>query len=255
MSDGHLQPAAMLFRLAGVDDAVAAASIATIPALMDEANRSGAFSLPRIGNVLRPLKHPGEWRANLTKVVRPDGSAVDGTRSDDLIFCEIEGRRQVRLYWEFLRAKVPGFEKSYVVDVGPEVGIRELRRVSGRTTLQTDDIVQSRSFPDGIGVNGWPVERHTAAGIEWCFPVGRGYHQIPFGCLVPDGPANLLVAGRCIAASSEAQAAIRVSGPCFVTGQAAGTAAALALAHGITPGDVAPGLLQPALQADGVFLE
>ena len=130
--EGHLQPAAMLFRLAGVDDAVAAASLPGVPALMEEANRTGAYDLPRIGNVLRPLKHPGEWRTNLTKVLRPDGSAVDGTRSDDLIFCEIEGRRQVRQYWKFLRAKVAGFEKSYVVDVGPEIGIRESRRVAGQ---------------------------------------------------------------------------------------------------------------------------
>ncbi len=161
----------------------------------------------------------------------------------------------MRQYWEFLRAKVAGFEKSYVVDVGPEIGIRESRRVAGQYTLTVDDIESSRSFSDGIGVNGWPVERHTAAGIEWRFPVGRGYHQIPFRCLVPEGPGNLLVAGRCISAASDAQAAIRVSGPCFVTGQAAGTAAALALSRVVAPGAVAADVLQPALLAEGVFLE
>ncbi len=79
--EGHLQPAAMLFRLAGVDDAVAAASVPGVPALMEEANRTGAYDLPRIGNVLRPLKHPGEWRTNLTKVLRPDGPARGGRNS------------------------------------------------------------------------------------------------------------------------------------------------------------------------------
>jgi hypothetical protein len=175
---GHLQDPAMLFRLAGVDNAVAARSIPTIPALMQEAVRRGDFDLPRIGNVLRPMKHPGEWRANLTKVTR-SGPPLVGTDVEDLTYCEIEGRRQVRQYWEFLRARVPGFERSYIVDVGPEVGIRESRRIRGRYTLTAEDIVGAADFEDGVGVSGWPVEKHTAQGIDWRFPIGRGITSCP----------------------------------------------------------------------------
>ncbi len=250
---GFLQPPAMLFRLAGVDDKVAEASLPGIPKLMEEAKRTGEFDLPRIGNVLRRLKHPGEWRANLTQVTR-DGGVVDGTDADDLTFAEIEGRRQVRLYWQFLRSKVAGFERSYVVDVGPEIGIRETRRVKGRYTLLADDISSSRSFDDTLGVNGWPVEKHAGHGIEWLFPVGRGYNQMPYRCLLPFDVDNLLVAGRCISAEPDAQAAIRVSGPCFVTGQGAGTAAALALKQNVSPAALDTKKLCAQLQAEGVFL-
>ena len=250
---GHLQDPAMLFRLAGVDNALAAQSIPQIPELMEEAVRSRAFDLPRIGNVLRALKHPGEWRANLTKVTR-EGSSLSGTNVDDLTYSEIEGRRQVRQYWEFLRARVPGFEHSYIVDIGPEIGIRESRRISGQYRLTADDIVTAADFEDGVGVSGWPVEKHTASGIDWRFPIGRGYHQLPYRCLTPPGLSNLLVAGRCISAEPDAQAAIRVSGPCFVTGQGAGTAAALAVASGVPVHQIKSNDLQDALQRDGVFL-
>ena len=80
----------MLFRLAGVDNALAAQSIPQIPELMEEAVRSRAFDLPRIGNVLRALKHPGEWRANLTKVTR-EGSSLSGTNVDDLTYSRNRG--------------------------------------------------------------------------------------------------------------------------------------------------------------------
>jgi hypothetical protein len=250
---GGLQDPAMLFRLAGVDDAIAETWIDKIPAMMQEAKRSGEFDLPRISNVLRRLKHAGEWRTNLTKVTRP-GSPLNGTNVDDLTYCEIEGRRQAKLYWQFLRAKVPGFERCYIVDIGPEIGIRESRRIVGRYSLTADDIASSASFEDAVGVSGWPVEKHTAAGIEWRFPVGRGYHQLPYRALTPSGVANLLVAGRCISAEADAQAAIRVSGPCFVTGQGAGTAAALALRSGQAVHAISPAELQAKLEADGVFL-
>jgi hypothetical protein len=250
---GFLQPAAMLFRLAGVDDARAVESLPRVPEIMAEAKRRGEFDLPRIGNVLRRLKHAGEWRANLTKVTRPSGT-IDGTDVDDLTYGEIEGRRQVRLYWEFLRAKVPGFEKAYIVDVGPELGIRETRRVVGKYRLLTDDIIEARSFPDAVGVSGWPVEKHTPTGIEWKFPKGRGYHQLPYRCMQSPTIKNLLVAGRCIATEPDAQAAIRVSGPCFVTGQGAGTAAALAVRHTQDLDSIDASELHRALERDGVFL-
>ena len=250
---GYLQPPAMLFRLAGVDNARAAEALPRIPEMMAEAKRSGEFDLPRIGNVLRPLKHAGEWRANLTKITR-EGGVIDGTDVDDLTYAEIEGRRQVRLYWEFLRAKVPGFESAYIVDVGPEIGIRETRRLVGRYRLLADDIAESRSFTDALGVSGWPVEKHTSAGIEWKFPVDRGYHQLPYRCLQSAEVANLLVAGRCLSCEPDAQAAIRVSGPCFVTGQGAGTAAAISIGSSTAVASVDIAKLQQTLQSDGVFL-
>src|SRR5215204_5794170 len=82
----------------------------------------------------------------------------------------------------------------------------------------------------------------------------RGYCGLPYRMLVPRTVSNLLVAGRCAAMTHEGQSAARASGACFAMGQAAGTAAALALAAGTTPADVDVAALQRRLQRDGAFL-
>ena len=250
---GFVQAPSMLFRLAGVNDDVAAHSVKNLRKLMEEANASGAFALPRVTGVLRKQKHPGEWRANVTQVMQ-DGRPLDGTRLDDLIYGEVAGRRQVMLYWRFLRARVPGFENCYVVDIPAELAIRETRRICGRYTLTADDIVSAASFDDAIGVSGWPVERHTPKNVEWRFPEGRGYHQIPYRCLVARETPNLLFAGRCLSAQPDAQAAVRASGPCFVMGQAAGMAASMAAREDIDVSAVDVTRLQEKLKRDRVFL-
>ena len=83
---------------------------------------------------------------------------------------------------------------------------------------------------------------------------GRGYHQIPYGSLIPIGVDNLLVAGRCASATPEGQSSLRVSGPCFVMGQAAGTAANLAIETKTTPAAINTFELQNRLRNNGVFL-
>ena len=105
-----------------------------------------------------------------------------------------------------------------------------------------------------IGCNGWPLEQHVKGSAKWTFVQGRGYHQIPFAAAVPQGVDNLLVAGRCASTTQDGQASLRVSGPCFAMGQAAGTAAAMASHDGIKPGDVDIARLQDRLRHDGAFL-
>src|SRR5688500_19461407 len=81
-------------------------------------------------------------------------------------------------------------------------------------------------FLDAIGVNGWPVEAHVAGNVDFRLARGsRGFNQIPYRMLLPLNQENLLVAGRCASMTHDGQSSARVSGPCFVMGQAAGTAA------------------------------
>ena len=165
-------------------------------------------------------------------------------------------------YLRFLRERVPGFEDAYVLDIAPQLGIRETRRLVGEATVTGDDVTGCADVPDSIGVNGWPLELHVAGTVEWRWPEpgSRGYNQLPFRMLQPRRaqPAatrNLLVAGRCASMTHDGQSAARVSGACFVMGQAAGTAAALALRAGSdAAGSVDVGDLQRALAADGAFL-
>jgi hypothetical protein len=224
---------------------------------MEAAERAGEFRFPRKGAIVRPQKHSGEWRVNVTQLRNADGSAVDGTDAKSLSRAEAEGRRQVVEYLRFLRARVPGFEAAYVLDIAPQVGIRETRRLVGRYVLTREDVLGCASFEDSVGVNGWPVENHVAGDVKWEWPDlgSRGYNQLPFRMLVPrSGPANLLVAGRCASMTHGGQSAARVSGGCFVMGQAAGTACALALARGAPVGALPAEPLREMLARDGAFL-
>ncbi len=254
-ASGKLLYPTLMFRINNVDAARAAA--ADIPRLMQEAQARGEYRFPRKGVILRPQKHPGEWRANVTQLRNADGSAVDGTDALQLSAGEIEGRRQVSDYIRFLRERVAGFESSYVMDIAPQLGIRETRRVVGRTVLTAEDVLECRSFDDTVGVNAWPLERHVAGDVEWTWPpipASRGFNHLPYRMLVPHRVRNLLVAGRCASMTSEAHSAARVSGGCFVMGQAAGTAAHLALRERVDPAGVAADALQAQLERDGAYL-
>ena len=88
----------------------------------------------------------------MTRITR-SGKPIDGTDLDDLTFAEIEGRRQVQMYFRFLREWVPGFEKSYIIEAAPEVGIRETRRVMGQYVISEDDVLRGAEFEDTIGCN------------------------------------------------------------------------------------------------------
>jgi hypothetical protein len=251
----------MMFRLNGVDAAAAGEAWRTIPQLMDAAEKRGVV-FPRKGAIVRPQKNSVEWRVNVTQVRNAQGRAVDGTDAAELSAGEIEGRRQAIDFFKFLRSEAPGFANSYVVDIPPQLGVRETRRVTGRYQLTADDVLTCASFADTIGVNGWPIENHTAGDVVWRWPeipASRGFNHLPYRMLVPltgAGKAfdNLLVAGRCASMTHEGQSAARVSGGCFVMGQAAGTAAHLSLASNGVSADIPVEKLQETLARDGVYL-
>ncbi|HEX3097552.1 MAG TPA: FAD-dependent oxidoreductase [Usitatibacter sp.] len=258
---GRLLYPTLMFRVGNVDAAKAGEAWKSIPALMDAAEASGEFHFPRRGAIVRPQKHAYEWRVNVTQLRDAEGRAVDGTDAKSLSEAELEGRRQIVEYLRFLRAKVPGFENAYALDIAPQVGIRETRRLVGEYMLTAEDVLRCADFDDSIGVNGWPIENHVAGDVKWEWPEpgSRGYNQLPFRMLVPrrsvaGSAPNLLVAGRCASMTHGGQSAARVSGACFVMGQAAGTAAALALRAGTAIRDCQASSLQAALVADGTFL-
>ncbi|MGY8679883.1 FAD-dependent oxidoreductase [Bradyrhizobium sp. UFLA05-153] len=253
---GHPLYPSMMFRLNGIDPEKAGEAWRTIPQLMEKALAAGTHSFPRKSAIVRPLRHGIEWRVNFTQIAREDGHAVNGIEPDDLTRGEIEGRRQALAAFEFLRT-VPGFEKSYIVDLPPQLGIRETRRIIGGYQLSGEDVLACASFEDSIGVNGWPIEAHVPGDVVFTFPPipeSRGYNELPYRMLVPEGVDNLLVAGRCASMTHEGQSAARVSGACFVMGEAAGSAAALALSGNQIPRDIPVAKLQETLKQQGAFI-
>jgi len=250
-----LYPSTM-FRINGVDPQRAGRAWETIPGLMLEAEAQGRHRFPRKTPIVRPQKSGIEWRVNLTQLANLDGNALDGTDADQLTQAEVLGRKQIAGVAGFLR-EVPGFERSYIVDIAPQVGIRETRRVRGLYQLTERDVLDCASFDDTIGVNGWPLELHLKGDVEFRWPKipeSRGFNHLPYRMIVPPGMANLWIAGRCASMTHEAQSAARVTGACFVMGQAAGCAAALALSASTTSAQVDTAALQSRLQSQGAWL-
>ncbi|MEO7401829.1 MAG: FAD-dependent oxidoreductase, partial [Polaromonas sp.] len=254
-----------MFRVGHVDAARALAAVGDFKAINDlmvqsQARAPGRYRFPREGAILRPQKNPSEWRANVTQIRNAAGKAMDATDARQLSEGELEGRRQITEYFRFLRHEVPGFEQSAIVDIAPQVGIRETRRIQGLYALSGEDILSPARFDDAIGVNAWPMELHAEGRIDWQFPrnidasCGRAYNDLPWRMLLPGSVGNLLVAGRCASMTHEGQSAARASGGCFVMGQAAGTAASR-LRPGQVFSDIDVSQLQRQLKQDGVYFD
>jgi hypothetical protein len=252
---GNMLYPSTMFRINGVDPQKAGSAWDLLPKQMEEAEKAGR-RFPRKKPIIRPQPNPIEWRANLTQIKNPDGSAVSGIDARQLSYGEVQGRRQCWDVFQFIKEVTPGFDKAYIVEIAPQIGIRETRRVRGEYMLTVDDILECRDFDDSIGVNGWPVEAHEFGDVRFVFaPQGsRGFNQIPYRIIVPQKIENLFVVGRCASMTHEGQSSARVSGPCLIMGQAAGTAADLALSARVTPRRVDVAALQKKLESAGAFL-
>jgi hypothetical protein len=190
----------------------------------------------------------GEIIVNATHVMR-----VNPTDADQLTKADIEARMQILITIRFLRKYVPGFEECYLTSVAEAIGVRESRRILGEYVLTGDDILKGRRFSDVVAKNACFIDIHGPIGSlegQYFEPV-VGTYDIPYRCLIPKSIEHLLVSGRCISADHVAHSSIRSIPGCMVTGQAAGTAAALASKKGITPRQLNIKELQNALIAQG----
>jgi hypothetical protein len=256
-ADGHtmMYPSTM-FRVNNVDAVKAGDAWNHFGKWMDEASSQGR-KFARKTPIIRPQKNPSEWRANVTQLSNADGSPVDGTNAQEFSDAELTGRQQIVDFFEFLKTSAPGFEHSYILEIAPQVGIRETRRVIGHYQLTASDVLDCVGFDDSIGVNGWMIEEHIAGDVKFQWqdiPNCRGYNQLPYRMLLPKKIDNLLVAGRCASMTHMGQSAARVSGACFVMGQAAGTAAALAHQLTVPLGALNIERLQTQLKIDNALL-
>lgn len=194
----------------------------------------------------------GEVGLNTTRV-----AGVDGTNPRQLSDSMVTLSSQVEQGLRFYRKSLPGFERASLASIAPRVGVRETRRVVGEETLVADDVVGGRKRTDGIAKGSHHVDIHGEGTAQIRIPVNNGgSYDIPYGTLVPKGLENVLVAGRCLSSTREANGSARVMGSCLGTGQAAGTAAGLLLPAGSSDvRDVDVAELRAALTADGVILD
>ncbi|WP_434748337.1 FAD-dependent oxidoreductase [Paenibacillus amylolyticus] len=181
---------------------------------------------------------------------------LDATNAADLTEAEQEGRKQVLMIAEFLRNDVPGFERASISAVAPQIGIRESRRVIGHYALTQEDVVIGRKFEDVVARSGYPIDIHdpSGQGVTAAFIRGDGAYDIPYRCLISLNMSNLLVAGRCISTKHEAHASTRLTPSCMATGEAAGTAAAMAVKLKLVPAKLPVSLLQAELRQNGAAI-
>jgi len=231
---GHCQPMSLCFKLAGVD-AARMPDRAGISRLYDDARRRGEIDCPREDVLMFGWIRDDVMHFNTTRVIHRSG--VDGAQLSD---AEVQARRQLREYLAFFRARVPGFESCWVYSVAHQIGVRESRRVRGRAYLTKDDFTAARKFPDAVARVRYNIDIHNPDGTgteHLALPEGEWY-EIPYGCLVPEGVANLLIGGRPISVDHAVHSSMRVMPPACSVGQAAGLAAALAAQRGCEPADL-----------------
>jgi hypothetical protein len=172
--------------------------------------------------------------------INMQGPTADALDVADLTRLEMDHRRQIWRSLEELR-KTPGFERVCLVDIAPQLGVRISRLLVGTSKLTHEDAKMEKTFPDVIGVGGMCYDLKT----EW---------QIPYGVLVPAKVENILAAGRCICTERKMIEPMRLIAPCFVTGHAAGAAAALAVKDKCRPREVEVPKLQNILKEQGAYL-
>lgn len=259
--DGLAQPMTLMFRMADFDPAGFQEYIRRHPDqwrgvhglwdLVHQASTRGELDLAREDILFFATPHPHEVSVNSTRVTRALGTDVwDWTRA------EMESRRQMHQLTHFLCKYVPGFEKSYAMQSGVHVGVRETRRIIGEYRLTADDLLGARKFPDAIARGSYPVDIHSPTGKGTTLkrvPADDAY-DIPLRALIPQRVENVIVAGRCISGTHEAHSSYRVMPIAMATGQAAGVCAAEASRAGIPPRDVPAEAVRKELIRQGANL-
>ncbi len=275
-SDHLAQPMTMNIKVAGVDREKMIAYVqsnrndmlATIPfdrlhqlpragiqgayAVIEKAKAAGEFDVDRNMVLCFETNTPGEIILNMSRIIRK--SAVDAF---DLTDAEVEGRRQARQILAFMRKNIPGFENCRIISTGPHIGIRESRKIDGIYKLTAEDLLDNRMFDDAIAMGGYPIDIHSPDGsaMKHRYLKPGSWYSVPYRSLVTKEIENLIVAGRCISATHEACAAIRVTPIVMAIGQAAGTAAAQSAKTGEYANSLDTQMLREKLRKANVFLD
>jgi hypothetical protein len=226
---------------------------------LEEARRAGDI----------PPEYPMRWcifqgrpRKDEVAINMAMATHFHSTDAWDLSRAEIEGRKWIPVLVKFLRKYIPGFEEAKLISSHSIMGIRESRRIIGDYVLTEEDVLGNRRFEDGVAVAPWgPSPGHNPHGrvhdpsVAKRFPrEGLTGCEVPYRCLLPKGLEGLLIAGRCISTTGLSQNAIRVMAPCMSIGQAAGTAAALAVQADRTPRQLDPVKIRQTLLTQDVRL-
>jgi hypothetical protein len=181
------------------------------------------------------------WRDDVVVFMGPRFAGYDGLDAFDLTQAELRSRDKMAELLDFYRRHAPGFERAWVMLTAPQIGVRQTRRLIGRSTLTRESWQAGVLHDDEVGVS--PSLGPSFASVS-----------VPYGSLLPRTIRGLLVAGRHLSSDASSQMFMREIPQCWVTGHAAGAAAALAADAGVDPRDVPIDRLQALLIDQGAFV-
>ncbi len=206
----------------------------SVPAALDRAIKDGVFTYEDrhlSGFGIRPGGYAG---GNIGHIF-----GNDPLNPESVTAAMVWGRKYYLEYTRFYREYVPGCENITLTGTGSMLGIRESRRIVCDYTLNVNDFRARADFDDEIGRYNYPVDIHIMSTdpeemkrfeLEYAtmrYKKGESY-GIPLRSLIPASFSNAFVAGRCMGTDRQMEASIRVQPGCYIVGQAAGTAAAMA---------------------------
>jgi Dehydrogenases (flavoproteins) len=251
-ADGQCQPLTLCFRIGNINLNVQDMSNITdvINRKYREKKAKGLIHNPRENVLIFSHMVDNVIHLNSTRIV--GRSAVD---AEELTTAETEAREQMYELYLFLKENIRGFENSQILMSGPQIGVRESRRIEGEYTIKKEDLLGCVKFEDSIARGNYGVDIHNPSGSGTTLehiPYGD-YYTIPYRALLPKDVENLIIAGRPISSTHEAHSAYRVMPICTCIGEGAGTAAAIACRDGISFKEVNPEKIQESLEKYGAL--
>jgi len=249
--DQMCQPMTLCFRLANVDIEKYRENKPMINELYQKFQAEGKIKNPR-ENVLifyHPVKNMLHF--NTTRVIK-----LNPVDPFHLTRAEMEAREQMFEMYYFLKENIPGFENADIAFSAPQIGVRESRMIDGEHLLTEQELKACTRFDDAIAAANYDIDIHSPDGAgtsHYYFPDGE-YYTIPYRSMLPRNADNLIVSGRCISSTHEAQASYRVMPIVTTLGQAAGVAAAVSIKQEVKPKEVDIREVQRILKESGAFL-
>ena len=251
----EMQPLSLCFVLEGVD--------VNTPLLRDSIHHDGKGGRPSANAEIRAFllecvqqgklrQFGGPWFNTLVYgggiAVNMTRSAGDGADRESMTQAELQLREDMFTIVSLLKQRYPEFRNCSIVSSGVNAGIRETRRILGLYTLTGDDLQQNRRFVCPVGKCTHPMDIHKADSSQQTLVRLNHAPEIPHTAMIPQGPRNLIAAGRCISADRAAFASLRVQGTLMSIGESAGVLAALACREKCSVADVPKEILLQKLQ-------
>lgn len=248
--DQLCQPMTLCFRLGNIDKEEALKHRKENDLLYAQFQREGKIKNPREDILIFDHPATGVLHFNTTRIVK-----LNPTDPFDVTKAEMAAREQMLEIFHFLKENCKGFEQCELLFSAPWIGVRESRMIEGEHILTGQELKDCTKFEDAIAAGNYDIDIHNPEGSgtsHYFFQPGE-YYTIPYRSLTPKKADNLLVAGRCISSTHEAQASYRIMPIVCCIGEAAGVAASVVCKDGVSTKAADVKKIQAILKQNGAF--